>query len=148
MITAGLKAKAIARLKLSEDPKTIAEELEIPTNLVKEWHSKLPEGDLIAIEANIHAVDRLLVLDAETSLPINSEILKNTIEETALDLTRAMAIPALSGDVMHAKAIEALCNGLSKMYQTIVLKGGVIDMNPSEQPSAQALSVFEGMMRD
>lgn len=148
MITEQTKAKAKARLKQCISVEEVAEELNLPVKLVEEWATKLNGADLVAQEATLLAVEKLQAkADAGVIEPLNTELLRKTIEDTALDLTKAMAIPAINGDMVHAKAIQLMADALVKMYQIIVMKGGVID-GGGDAPSNKSLELFGDMMRD
>lgn len=151
MITKEVKSRAIALLKHSQAPEDIAEELGLPVKLVEEWESNLDGNDLMAIESELFAIDKLA--NGVELVPMNVDKLKNAIEGTALNITAAMDVAMKSnvlttGDVHHAKSLEVMANGLVKMYHTIVMKGGAIEHDPQDQPSGNSLSVFENMMRD
>lgn len=148
MITEQIKAKAKARLKQCIPIEEVAQELNLPVRLIEEWASKLNSNDLVAQEATLLAVEKLQAkVDSGIIEPLNTELLRKTIEDTALDLTKAMAIPAINGDMVHAKAIQLMADALVKMYQIIVMKGGVIEGN-GDKPSSKSLELFGDMMRD
>lgn len=147
MITEKIKAKALSRLKRGEEVNIIAEELNLPSKLVSEWRDGLELTDLTVIEANVQAVETIYK-NEDTLDPLLSEKLRVSIEETSIDVTKAIPLVVLSGDPMQAKAIECICNGLANLYKTIVLKGGVIEHDPSDKPSKEGLGVFKGMLGD
>lgn len=149
MITEQVKAKAKAQIKRNIPIEDIAKELDLPLALINEWASKLDPNDLVQQEANVSAIQTITERSEKGELvDMDSEVLRTTMEKTALDLTNSMAIPALNGDMAHAKSIELLANALSKMYHTVVLKGGVIDVNPNDTPSNKALEMFASLMKD
>lgn len=149
MITEKTKAIAKARIKQNITCEEIAKELEIPLKLVEEWASNLNTKDMVVQEATLLAVDKIQKqIDTGELVPLNEDILKECLEQTAIDITKAMAIPALTGDMVHAKAIQLMADAIVKMYQIIVLKGGKVEGAGGTLPSNSTLDVFADMMKD
>lgn len=150
MITERTKAIVKARVRQNISAEDIAEELDLPLKLVEEWAGKVDQKDMLVQESVAMAVDKIhqKALKGEV-MPMMEEVLKNTLEETAIDLTKSMAIPALQGDIVHAKAIQLLADALVKMYQVIVLKGGNGTPNTNGNlPNSEVIDSFAEMMRD
>lgn len=143
MIPEKVKAQAIAKLRHRIPPEIVAEELEIPVKLIKEWSSNLDPKDLIAIQANIHAVDE--VLNGEL-VGVNEDKLKETLELTAIDIAKQAATPAMNADMVHAKAIQLCADAVSKLYQTLIMKGGTGE--PTNKNNNGHLSTFQRLMKD
>ncbi len=148
MITKETKARAIALLKHNYSPLAISEEMDIPIKLLEEWASKLDGNDLTTLESNCYAVEKLALGDITTMKPINPEILRIAVEDTALDITKAMGNVMRNGDVQHAKALELMSTSLVKIYHTIVMKGNAIEEDNGDRASNKCLAVFESMMKD
>jgi hypothetical protein len=130
MIKETVKAKAIAQIKRSIPLDQIAEELSLPVMLLEDW-AKLEGKDLVAMEANLHAVETILnrqeVVEQDTV-----EILKTKLEEAALEVTKD--IPMAMGDVVYAKSLQLCADTISKLYVHIVNKGipadtGIMNLN-------------------
>ena len=141
MITESVKAVALARIKHQVPIEQISRELDIPEKLVKEWGGKLSENDMIAIEANIHAIDTVLHDNGVTG---QEDILKSKLELAAIALTNEMYL-ASKGDAIHAKSIELCANAITKLYQTIVMKNQGKD---DDNSSAGSGSFFKSLMQD
>lgn len=150
MITEKIKAIAKARLHQGIPVATIAEDLQIPSKLIEEWAGTLSPTDMIKQEATLLAVDRLMTQQSTGELvPFNEELIKNAVEETALEIIKAMAIPVVTGDMVHAKAIQLMADALSKIYHTVVLKGGTIPPASGKgHNSNEMLENFSELMRD
>lgn len=144
MISEAEKSRAIALLKRRVAEDEIAEELDLPIMLIKDWKKELGFNDLVAVEANIHAVDTIMNDGGELVDDLEDR-LKITLEETALDLAKAAVGPAISGDVMHAKAIQLCSDAVSKLYSTLVLKGNsTVKIDPGQTGG----SAFAQLMKD
>lgn len=148
MITEAVKSKAIAQLRQNVSVEDVAMSLDLPEKLIREWEKKLDPSDMVAQEASVIAIEKLTKDMSSSEIVIHSEKLRELIEETAIDLVKAMAIPMMNGDMAHGKTIEMLSNSLVKMYHMIVLKGGVVSGDDSGSPSNSELSIFQTMMRD
>lgn len=146
MIPDTTKNQAIAKLKRNMPAEMIASELDLPLMLVKEWESKLNPNDLVALEANIQAVEEVTqrVLNGEI-VPGNEETLKNELEKAAIQIAQASTKPIFIGDMLHAKAVQLCADAVSKLYQTLILKGA-----PAGQGSSggQSNSRFHDLMKD
>lgn len=150
MITERTKAIAKARLRQNISAEDIAEELEIPLKLVEEWAGKLSPTDMVVQESVALAVNKIQTkaLSGEV-MPMMEEVLKETLIETAIDLTKSMALPALQGDMVHAKTIQLLADAIVRMYQIIILKGGNGSTGPGgATANNEVLDSFAEMMRD
>lgn len=142
MITDQMKAAAVARLRRQEDPASIAASLKIPEKVVKEWQKALNPRDLVAIESNIYAVEELSKV--QELVPMQEEILKQALEQAAIDLAKEASYPATTADVIHAKAINLCADAVCKLYSTLVLKGS----SSISITDNRALSAFEALVRD
>lgn len=149
MITEKVKATAIAKLKHKIPPETIAAQLDIPVKLVKDWAGSLNGNDMMAIESNIHAVqvltDKNAVANGEI-VPLNEDVLRETLELTAIDLAKAATMPGTSADIVHAKSIQACADAITKLYQTFILKGATGE--PSKPNDGQGQTLFQQLMKD
>lgn len=141
MITDATKAKAIAAILRQVPHEDIAEELEIPVVLVREW-ANLQGKNLVTMEANLLAADR--VLKGEVLEANQVDILKQKLEQAAIDVTNE--VPAAIGDPMYAKSLQLCADTITKLYQVIVCRG---DVNPNNMPlSGNGISAFQSIMRD
>lgn len=148
MITEKTKAIAKARLRQCISAEEIAEELEIPLKLVEEWASNISSKDMVMQEATLLAVDKINnKIHLGEVMPLTLDILKDILEETAIDITKAMALPALSGDMVHAKAIQLMADAIVKLYQVLILKSDTAT-GKSGSPNSTALDTFAEMMKD
>lgn len=137
-----IKSKAIAMLHKRTPVTQIAEELEISTVLVEEWAKKLDLNDLVAVQANINAVEQLTKGEL---VELESDELKKALEQSALDIAKMAPSPCDYGDIAQAKSINLCADAVSKLYQTIVLKGGMIQPQSGDNVP---LSVFQSIMKD
>ena len=142
MIPDKIKAQAIAKIRHRVPVEQIAEELNVPVKLVKEWGNNLDPKDLIAIQSNIHAVDE--VLNGEL-IGLNEDKLRETLELAAIDIAKHASTPALNADVVHAKALQLCADAISKLYQTLIMKGGTGE--PVKNTSGN-FSTFQRLMKD
>jgi len=146
MITEKQKSLAIAKMKNQTPLDLISEEMEIPMGLLKEWHKKLNPNDLIAIESNIIAVERVVNGEIEG---VDNNKLKDVLEEAAQDIAKQVGCAVISGDPLHAKALELCSKAVCGLYQIIVLKNnsGSVEL-PGTRPSGSGLSSFQQLMKD
>ena len=146
MITEKQKSLAIAKMKSQTPLEVISEDMEIPLGLLKEWYKKLNPHDLVAVEANIIAVDRALNGEI-VGLP--DETLKELLEVAAGDIAKQVGTAAISGDPIYAKTLELCSKAVSNLYQTIILKNNsVAPEPPGSKPSNSGLSIFQASMVD
>lgn len=117
MIDDNTKALALAKLKMSTPIESVAEELNLPVMLVKEWHSKLDLKDLTHLHAGNDAVVR--VLNAEL-LPETSIKLRNALEEAALEVAMRVKDAALYPDLVYATSLDKCASAIAKLYSSIV----------------------------
>lgn len=144
MITEQLKAQAIAKLRHAVPIEDIASALNIPVKLVKEWKGKLDPKDLVAIEANIYAAEKLAYGEIVTE-DDNEKILKETLELTAIDIAKEVNNGFSLQDPMAAKSVQLCADAISKLYNTFILKNGSgTPMNNIPQEA----STFQRLMRD
>lgn len=146
MITEQTKAVAKARIKQGVPLGEIASELEIPLKLVEEWKSQETSRDLIVQEATVLAVDKIIAKEGELE-PLLETKLRETLELTAIDLAKHAVLPAMNGDMVHAKAIQLLADAIVKLYQTIILKSGA-PKNDAGGARSDTLDTFAEMMKD
>lgn len=140
MIHPDTKAHAIALLKMGNTIDSVAEELDLPPSLVREWHAKLDSRDLVSARAHTMAVAELMAKPLE---PGDPDQLKRSLERTAEELSRQIYASAPTGDVFQSKALQQLCDGVAKLYGILILKGGQ-GGDPSLPPlSPTALSAFK-----
>lgn len=148
MITEQAKASAIARMHHQVPLEEIAEEMEIPLVLLKEWHSKLDINGMIAINSNSHALSR--VLEGEVVGNATELLLKAKLETLAMDIASEASKSIGSGDVVYAKSIELAANTAVKLYQTFIMKGG--NAGPPGEGmgnlSNSGFNAFSSLMKD
>lgn len=146
MISEQTKASAIAMLHRQVDSKLIADDLDIPEALVKEWQRKLTPDDIIAVRSHVQ------ILQATTTgelVPLDEDRLKVELEKAALEIARKSYANAGYSDVVVAKSLQLLAEGVSKIYATFILKGSPGGNNSNnQQPSAGAITMFESVMKD
>lgn len=142
MINDNLKTQAKLMLQRGIPIDEIADELDLPEKLVKEWQSKLDPKDLTVLQSNVMAMGQ--VLKGEL-VPINEDKIRNELEKAAIEIASQSYKTAGTGDVVHAKSLQLLSDTVSKMYQTFILKGGA--GNPSGAAPAGG-TMFEQLMRD
>lgn len=119
MITKELKAKAIAQLKHLVPIEEIAEQLELPVNLIREWKDSLSTQDLTKIESVIQVVGDISkgeLLDKEITVEQIDEVMK----QAALDLSGLIINAANYNDPQQALAVDVCSNALTKLYKTFV----------------------------
>jgi len=117
LITKEIKAKAIARLKHLIPVEQIAEELELPTNLITEWKNGLDTNDLVKIESTIQAVDiisRGELLEYETTL----EKLDETLKRAAVELSGLIISAADYDHSARSMSVNLCSEALTKLYKT------------------------------
>ena len=150
MITEKTKAVAVAKLRQRVPAQVIADEMELPLKLIEDWQGDLSPNDTVRAEANLIAVQQISqrVSTGELVEEANEAVLKNVLEETAIDIAKQSSIPGISGDMVHAKAIQLCADAVVKLYQTIILKGGNGPQDSGKRPNSQVLDVFENMMKD
>lgn len=142
MITEPIKAKAIALIKHQTSLDEIAEQLELPIMLVREW-AKLEGKDLVALEANIHAVEN--VLQGEVLEQDKIQLLKDKLEDAAIEVTKDINMAL--GDPLYAKSLQLCADTIAKLYVSIVKKDTPSD-NPNNIFSPTGLTAFQAVMRD
>lgn len=143
MISAKLKANAIALLEMGDSPRKVSEDLELPYMLVMEWAESANIQSLTKLQANAVAVSRVLEGEVMNSTE-NVDILKTKIEETAIAIVDKATLLAQVPypDLPQAKALELLANTCSKLYLTIVSKSPI-----SDQPK-NGMTLLEQLARD
>lgn len=140
MIDAKLKNQAIAQLKHKVPPELVAEALDIPPALVKEWAKGMSDTDLVAMEANAQAIERIARGEV---VGVDDDTLRRAIEDAALAVVKEAPSFAKHGDVIGAKAIQLLLDGLSKTYLSVVLKGVPAAGQGGGAPSQSQLVTFK-----
>lgn len=119
MITKELKAKAIAQLKHLVPIEDIAEQLELPVNLIREWKDSLSTQDLTKIESVLQVVGDINngeLLDMQITIEQIDEVMK----QAALDLSGLIVSAANYNDPQQALAVDVCSNALTKLYKTFV----------------------------
>lgn len=144
MITDKTKAYAISLLKCGDSVQQVSEELELPFMLVKDWNDSLDLKDLTVLNATANALTR--VVNGQLSAPgQNVEVLKGKIEEMAIKIVDQMGLTVHTGDPLAARSLQLLADTCTKLYATIVNKGGPVA--PGDD-SSKGLSLFERLSRD
>jgi hypothetical protein len=118
---------------------SVAEELDLPKSLVREWHAKLDPRDLTSARAHTMAVAELM---SKPLQPGDPDQLKLSLERTAEELSRQIYASAPTGDVFQSKALQQLCDGVAKLYGILILKGGT-GQGDAPPLSSTALSAFK-----
>jgi hypothetical protein len=119
LITKELKAKAIAQLKHLVPIEDIAEQLELPVNLIREWKDSLSTQDLTKIESVLQVVGDINngeLLDMQITIEQIDEVMK----QAALDLSGLIVSAANYNDPQQALAVDVCSNALTKLYKTFV----------------------------
>jgi len=119
-INDNLKASAIAKLKGGDSIIQVAEECGLPEKLVEEWFNKLEPNDLIHLQANLNAIQR--VADGEILSPseVNRQRIQDKLEITAIDLIDAARANIYTGDLAQSKSIQLLSASCSMLYKSFV----------------------------
>jgi hypothetical protein len=119
------KATAISRLKLGDTPLDISADLGLPTMLIKEWQDNLDMNDLVRLQANTQAVNRLITVTPPEDSSLLVAGLKNKIEEAAVEIIDHVGFAIRSGDPQYARALHLLASTCTTLYTTIVNKEAV-----------------------
>lgn len=146
MITEKTKANAISLLKLGDTPEQVAEALELPLMLLREWKETISPKDLTSLQANTNALTKVVNGEVLTSSAENAEILRIKIEETAIKIVDQVSMAVPFADVVQARALQLLADTCSKLYSTVINKGQL--PTTPQSPGMQALTMFEQMSRD
>lgn len=129
MITEKIKAKAIALLERRKLAEEVAEELDLPVMVVKDWEKTLSVKSLVALEATVHAIEDIEIASIDPTMEAK---LKTKLEEAAHEIADQVYKYAGSGDPIHAKALQLNADAVTKLYQTIILKGqAIVAINPN-----------------
>lgn len=143
MITKDKKAQAIARIKALDPLEQIAEDMALPLTLLREWEGDLSDDDLVTVKANTNAVARVL----SGEIVEGSEgLLKQRLEEAAVEIAIQAHRVAGSGDILAAKTVDLCANAVTKLYSSLIQKVGTD--NPMFTPSATGRSLFHSQMKD
>lgn len=143
MITEKIKAKAIALLERRKLAEEVAEELELPVMVVKEWEKNLSVKSLVALEATVHAIEDIEISSIDPTMEAK---LKTKLEEAAREIADQVYKYAGGGDIIHAKALQLNADAVTKLYQTIILKGnGIATITPPDQNNGSA---FQELLQD
>lgn len=147
LITPKLKSQAIAQLRHRVPIETVADNLELPVPLVREWFENLDEKDLVAVEATAEVVER--IMNGEV-VGVDNERLSKALEEAAINIAGEAEKPARSGDMLHAKAVQLCADAVAKLYLALVLKGGMQGSGQGSAPlfNDKGLSAFERQLRE
>lgn len=143
MITKERKAQALARIKALDPLEQIAEDMDLPLALLREWEGDMSDDDLVTVKANTNAVARVLsgeIVEGSESL------LKQRLEEAAVEIAIQAHRVAGSGDILSAKTIDLCANAVTKLYASLIQKVG--PDNPMFTPSATTRTLFQTQMRD
>lgn len=146
MIDKNVKALATAKMRLSYPIEDIAEELEIPLALVKQWHRELNPNDLTALNANTIAIGK--VLSGEVLDDNSVEKLESKLVEAAIEISDQAMSAATSGDVVFAKSVELAANAVSKLYTSIIAIRLDANKPKTFTPSDQSVTLFQKFMKD
>ena len=146
MITEKTKANAISLLKLGDTPEQVADSLELPLMLVREWSEDIGLKDLTMLQANSNALTRLVNGEVLNGSEANADLLKLKIEEVALKIVEQVSHTVPYGDVVQARSLQLLADTCSKLYNTVINKGQAA--LPPQTPGQQALSMFEQLSKD
>lgn len=144
MITKEIKMTALAKLKCQVPPEEIAEELDIPLPLIKEWANTIEGNDLIQLHANVHAVTKLA--NGEITRSNNEEFLRLKIEEVAIDIVEQVQLVTTGGDVVRAKALQLCADTVTKLYNSLI--NNITNADGSLKPNGQEISAFKSLMKD
>lgn len=143
MISDTIKAKAITQIRRQVPLDEIANELCLPLMLIKDWQSNLDVKDLVIVEANVAAIED--VLKGEVVEPDKISILKDKLEDAAIEVTKEVSIAL--GDPMYAKSLQLCADTIAKLYVSIVKKDTPAE-NPNNIFSPTGLTAFQTAMRD
>lgn len=143
MITKERKAQALARIKALDSLELIAEEMALPLTLLKEWEANMSDDDLVTVKANTNAVARVL---AGEIVEGSEQLLKQRLEEAAVEVAIQAHRVAGSGDIIAAKTVDLCASAITKLYASLIQKAG--SDNPIFTPSATGRSLFQSQMRD
>lgn len=147
MVTEKIKANAIALMKMGDPPEKVAEDLELPPFLVREWFNNLDKSALIALQANVTAAERVLngvVLSGDTT---KIEKLRDKIEDTAIEIIDEAKRIIPFGDIQAAKALHLLSDTCAKLYGAVINKGQT-NLNLTANPVTNAQAMFEELNRN
>lgn len=142
MITEKIKANAIALMKMGDTPEKVAEDLELPQRLVREWYEQLDKSALVALQANVIAAERVLtgvVISGDTA---KIEKLRDKIEDTAIEIIDEAKRIIPFGDIQAAKALHLLSDTCAKLYGAVINKGQT-NVNLSNNPVSNAQALFQ-----
>lgn len=142
MISQEIKANAIARLAQAIPPEEVAENLDIPLKLVKEWSDNLSPNNLVSVHANINAMNNLKENEV---LGLNEDVLRETLELTAIDIAKSASVSSSYSDPLSAKAVQLCADAVSRLYKTFILKDGMVE-NTKQTPTES--SAFQNLLRD
>lgn len=128
-ITQKTKDSAIALFRLGDTPEQVAEAIELPLPLVREWYDTLDKNEVVAIQAATTALERM-VHNGDVS-NLNKEMFEANLLEAAQKIVSKIAIASHNADVMESKALSLLAQTCKDLYFTFVAPGKTTADNPN-----------------
>lgn len=115
-----LKSSVIAKLKAGDSVPQVAKDCGLPEKLIEEWYNKLDPTDLIHLQANLNAIQR--VADGEILSPseVNRKRIQDKLEVTAIELIDAVRGNIFTGDLAQSKSLQLLAASCSMLYKSFV----------------------------
>lgn len=152
MITKTEKSKARAKIRSGIPLEEIASEFEIPMAVIEEWQQDLDPDEVQELETNTIALERVThnITNGELE-DFNPDLLQQQLEKSAMDIAKAVPLPLINGDAIHAAALKNCAEAISKLYTTIILKNGMTiraEGENADQYSDQTLMAFQNALRD
>ncbi len=152
MITEKEKSKAKAKIRSGVPLEDISKELGLSVAILEEWQETLNPDEVIEYEMKTFALEKVHQELCDSSVEdTDIDILQKQLEKSAMDIAKAVPLPLLNGDAIHATALKNCAEAISKLYTTIILKNGMTihaEGPTQEQYSDKALMAFQNAMRD
>lgn len=144
MITPRDKAQAIGMLKGGMSIEDVANELDLPINLVNEWHKSEGITVVETIQATTTAIARL---QGEVIDDTASERIKAGLERVAEQITEEMYYAINENDIQKARVLKLCSESTLKLYVAFVAPQ-MASASPLTQLSNTGLSTFQQLMKD
>lgn len=143
MITPKVKAQALAQLRRNVSIEDVAEELDVPEKLVKEWAGSIGLNDLVVMDANMHALSQ--VIEGKVMNEVSDDMILKFLKDAGFEIAKETFRSCNNGDPIHAKSLQLYADVLQKLYATFILKGGSARTNQPENPEG---SFFDFVTKD
>lgn len=119
MITKEIKAVALAKIIGNVPIEEVAEELELPVALVREWQRDMTGQELVKMNANLNAI-KSIANGEIVDLTISVDQIDAMLKQAAVELIPLVVEAAQFSDLVKAQSIQVCAVTLAGLYKSFV----------------------------